>query len=124
MREMNALCAVFRWCSLWLAIVAFPESLVAAATAPRIENSRIAIDATAVNLRAEGMQGSTSSSKSFFGKRKSQSTPDMPGQIDVGVVDLSGGTLLKNSDVRIQTTASGISVRGGTIRIGSVVVGR
>ncbi|WP_288129757.1 hypothetical protein [Accumulibacter sp.] len=47
----------------------------------------------------------------------------MPGQVDVGVVDVSGGAVLKNSDVRINTTASGISVRGGTIRVGAVAIG-
>ena len=123
MREMNALRGVFGCCTLWLALLALPESVLASASAPRIENSRIAIDATAVNLRAEGMQGGTSSSKSFFGKKKSQSSPDMPGQVDVGVVDVSGGAVLKNSDVRINTTASGISVRGGTIRVGAVAIG-
>jgi len=60
----------------------------------------------------------------LLGKKKSQSTPDMPSQIDVGVVDVSGGAVLKSNDVRIHTTASGISVRGGTIRIGSVVAGQ
>lgn len=102
---------------------ALPPAAAAVETAPRIEHSRIQIDATASGIHAEGLQGGTSSRKSVFGKKKTTSTPDLPGQVDVGVVDLRGGAVLKDSDVRIHAAVGGISARGATVRVGSLVVG-
>ncbi|MBN8499293.1 hypothetical protein [Accumulibacter sp.] len=100
---------------------ASPARAAGPAAAPRLENSTIHIDAVAGGVHAEGKQGGSSSSKGFLGRKKSSSTPDMPGQVDVGVVDLRGATVVRNSDIRINATAAGVSAHGATVRVGSLV---
>jgi hypothetical protein len=96
-------------------------AIAQSAAAPRLESSSIVVNAAAANVRAEGIQGGTTSSKSLFGKKKkNKTTPDMPAVVDVGVVDFRGGTVINGTDIRVNTVASGIDARGTTVRIGAV----
>lgn len=95
----------------------------ASAAAPRIESSTINVNAVASGIRAEGIAGSSSSSRSFLGRRRSSSTPEIPAVVEVGVVDVSGGVVLSGSTIHVNAVASGIDVRGATVRVGGVYLG-
>jgi hypothetical protein len=93
------------------------------AAAPRLEQSRININAVAANVSAESVQGGKSTSRSSFGKKKKTATGDGQAKVDVGVLEITGAASVKRSEININAVAGGIHARGATVRVGTVSAG-
>ena len=107
----------------WVVIAALAAWMPAAQACdgPRLQGSTVRINAQASNIDAEGIVGSTSKS-SFFGFGKKKTVQDRPAVVEVGVLSMNCNAALVGSELSINAQANGIRVRGGTVRIGGVVM--
>ncbi len=87
----------------------------------RLESSRIELNALGQGLHAEGVTGSSRSVRiGFFRSRRT--TQDMPGEIGIGVLDMSCGSRITGSQIRIDAVGTNIRARAGRVTVGGVVL--
>lgn len=89
---------------------------------PRLQGSTVRLNALASNIDAEGIVGSSSTTRvlGLFGKKKS--VQDMPAVLEVGVLSMGCNAALIGSELTINASANVIRLRGGTVRVGGVVM--
>lgn len=94
------------------------HSAFAGADAPVIRNSVIEVNVVAIGVVAQGIPGGTTTRKTWYGKKKTSTTSDMPAVVNVGGVEVLGNTEILNSRVAVNVVAAGLVANGATVNVG------
>ena len=95
----------------------------AGADSPVVRNSVIEVNVVATGIVAQGIQGGSSTSKTSFlgfGRKKTSERPDMPATVNMGGVEVLGGTELSGTRISMNVFGSGLIANGSTLNLGIV----